>query len=245
VFNDSCPRWPAAPSQFIAQCWLPSHDCPLTGCHSLSLALSVNSKSKSCYDRRSVGQCVLVSSTHLGLKTRFLLLSDSCRFVHVGRPLWREDGSVVYNCCWPSPAQSFSGPSPVGLATILYCLRLETSPPWRARSPYLYPPGTEWPRYTPPRALVLLSVASYDLQGDIRTRLHTGCSHSSQSQSHIATVSQSVSLGVEPHLWLMTRDIYYCLTVTVLLLWGALSDERTDLSIVRVIVFSSKSFVIM
>jgi hypothetical protein len=26
---------------------------------------------------------------------------------------------------------------------------LETSPTWRARSPYLYPPGTGWPRYTP------------------------------------------------------------------------------------------------
>jgi hypothetical protein len=24
------------------------------------------------------------------------------------RFLWREDGSVVYNCCWSSPAQSFS-----------------------------------------------------------------------------------------------------------------------------------------
>jgi hypothetical protein len=35
------------------------------------------------------------------------------------------------------------------------------------------------------------------------------------------TVSQSVSLGVEPHF-----------TVTVLFLWGALSDERTGLSFV-------------
>jgi hypothetical protein len=35
-------------------------------------------KSKLCYDRRSVGQSVLVSSTHLRSKTRFLLLSDSC-----------------------------------------------------------------------------------------------------------------------------------------------------------------------
>jgi hypothetical protein len=26
---------------------------------------------------------------------------------------------------------------------------LETPPTWRARSPYLYPPGTGWPRYTP------------------------------------------------------------------------------------------------
>jgi hypothetical protein len=30
-------------------------------------------------------------------------------------------------CCWPSSAQSLSGPSPVGVATILYCLRFETS----------------------------------------------------------------------------------------------------------------------
>jgi hypothetical protein len=40
------------------------------------------------------------------------------------------------------------------------------------------------------------------------------------------TVSQSVSLGVEPHI------IYYSLTVTVLFLWDALSDERTGLSFV-------------
>jgi hypothetical protein len=80
-----------------------------------------------CYDRRSVGQSVLEWSTHLGLTTRFLLLPDSCGFVDLGRSLWREDGSVVCNCSWPLPAQSFSGPSPFGLATIFYCLRFETS----------------------------------------------------------------------------------------------------------------------
>jgi hypothetical protein len=62
-----------------------------------------------------------------GAYDHFLLLSDSCGFVDLGRSLWREDGSVVYNCCWPSPAQSFSGPSPVRLATIFHCLRFETS----------------------------------------------------------------------------------------------------------------------
>jgi hypothetical protein len=62
-----------------------------------------------------------------GAYTRFLLLSDSCGFVDVGSSLWREDGSVVYNCCWPSPAQSFSGSSPVGPAITFYCLRFETS----------------------------------------------------------------------------------------------------------------------
>jgi hypothetical protein len=102
-----------------------------------------------CYDRRSVGQSILVSSTHLGLTTRFLLLSDSCGFVDVGRSLWRENGSAVYTCCWSSPAQSFLGPSPAGLVTIFYCLRFETPPAWRVRSPYLYPPRKGWPGYTP------------------------------------------------------------------------------------------------
>jgi hypothetical protein len=102
-----------------------------------------------CYSRRSAGQSLLEWSTHLGLTTRSLLLSDSCGFVALGRPLSREDGSLVYICCWPSPAQSFSGPSPVGLMAIFYCLRFETS----------------------------LFVASYDLQGhsgSIWPRLHTG-----------------------------------------------------------------------
>jgi hypothetical protein len=102
-----------------------------------------------CYDRRSVGQSVLEYSTPLGLTTKSLLLSDTCEFVDLGRPLWREDGSVIYNCYWASPAQSFSGPSPLRLATINFCLSFETS----------------------------LYVASYDSQGHgggIRPRLHTG-----------------------------------------------------------------------
>jgi hypothetical protein len=32
---------------------------------------------------------------------------------------------------------------------IFHCLRFETPPTWRARSPYLYPPGRGWPSYTP------------------------------------------------------------------------------------------------
>jgi hypothetical protein len=67
----------------------------------------------------------------------------------VGCFLWRENGSVVFNCSWPSPAQSFSGPSPLRLVAIFYCLRFETS----------------------------LFVASYDSQGyggGIRPRLHMG-----------------------------------------------------------------------
>jgi hypothetical protein len=39
-----------------------------------------------------------------------------------------------------SPAQSFSGLSPAGFMIIFYCLRFETPPIWRSKSPYLYPP---------------------------------------------------------------------------------------------------------
>jgi hypothetical protein len=52
-------------------------------------------------------------------------------------PLSRQDGSVVYNFCWASPAQSFSGPSPAGLMTTFYCLRLETPITW-SKSKLLY-----------------------------------------------------------------------------------------------------------
>jgi hypothetical protein len=75
--------------------------------------------------------------------------SDSYVLDSEGRPLWREDGSIFCMCRWPLPAQSFSGLSPLGLATVFYCLRFETS----------------------------LFVASYDSQGHgggIRPRLHTG-----------------------------------------------------------------------
>jgi hypothetical protein len=41
---------------------------------------------------------------HLGLITRYLLLFDSYGLVFVGRPLWREVGSVFCICCWSSPA---------------------------------------------------------------------------------------------------------------------------------------------
>jgi hypothetical protein len=43
-----------------------------------------------------------------------------------GAPSLTEDGSVAYNCCWASPEQLFSGPSPAGLMTVRYRLKFET-----------------------------------------------------------------------------------------------------------------------
>jgi hypothetical protein len=70
---------------------------------------------------------VKVTLRLMGLMTRYLLLIDSYSLDFVGRPLSREDGSVFCICCWSLPAQSFSGPSPLGSVTIFYCLKFETS----------------------------------------------------------------------------------------------------------------------
>jgi hypothetical protein len=46
---------------------------------------------------------VLVPGTHLGPTTTFVLLSDSCRFVDVGRPLWwGEESSLQMQLCLAS-----------------------------------------------------------------------------------------------------------------------------------------------
>jgi hypothetical protein len=88
----------------------------------------ISEKSKSHCDWRSVNQSLTTSvEPHLWLMTRYLLLFNSYGLVFVGRPLWREDESVFCLCCWPLPALSFSGPNPLGLANIFYCLRFETS----------------------------------------------------------------------------------------------------------------------
>jgi hypothetical protein len=78
----------------------------------------------------------------------FVTVTHSCGFVDVGCFLWREDGCVFY-CCWSSPAQSFSSPSPAGVMTIFYSFRFDSTQAWRARSPSLYLLGAGWQSYAP------------------------------------------------------------------------------------------------
>jgi hypothetical protein len=105
----------------------------------------MNLKLKLSCDRRSVGQSVLVS----GSRPYFCFLCDNCGFLDVGRPLRREDVSVIYsyNCFWALPEQSLSGPIPQN-SLPYFTVSCETPPTWRSSSPYLYSPGTWWPSYT-------------------------------------------------------------------------------------------------
>jgi hypothetical protein len=84
-------------------------------------------RSKLSYDRRSVGQSVLVSDHHLAHEiicfplSRKLSSEVSC-FSRVWHPLWRGDESVIYSCkCyWALSTLSLSGPSAAYLETISY-----------------------------------------------------------------------------------------------------------------------------
>jgi hypothetical protein len=137
-------------------------------------------------------------------KPRFLFLSDGCGFVDVACPLWRQDGCVVYNCCWASLAQSFSDPSPAGLMTIFYCLRFETPPNWRTRSPYSYSLGTGWPSYTfrhrvpfsspptPRTAVEVFEPASTQANRSLKVKVRV------RVTLRLAVYRQSVRLGVKP-----------------------------------------------
>jgi hypothetical protein len=138
------------------------------------------SKFKLIYDRRSAGQSVLMSGTHLGPTTNFSFslkfFLDSCGVVIFLAPSLtrRRVCNLLYNSFWALPEQSLLGRSPQN-SRPYFTVSSETPSTWRARSPYLYPPGTGWPRY--PRALGSHFVASYDSQGSgggILTRLHTG-----------------------------------------------------------------------
>jgi hypothetical protein len=102
------------------------------------------------YNRRSVGQSILVSGSHLESVTRFLFLSDYCRFLDVGAPSMTR--GWVYNLLVQlllglTSAITLGSKSRRTHNHILFSF--ETPPNCRARSMYLYPPGTEWPSYNP------------------------------------------------------------------------------------------------
>jgi hypothetical protein len=79
--RSSCPRWLAIPSQ-------------------------PKSKSKSNMLRLTFSRQVHLGVKHQSGAQDQIYITVSCEFVEMWRSLWREDGSVVCNCCWPSPTHS-------------------------------------------------------------------------------------------------------------------------------------------
>jgi hypothetical protein len=103
------------------------------------------------YDRLSVSQTVLVVGLPSGAHDQiFVFCLTIAVFFYVRHLLWREDGPVIYCTIASGPCQSSHSWVQVPQNSRPYfTVSFETPPTWRARSPYLYPPGTGWPRYTP------------------------------------------------------------------------------------------------
>jgi hypothetical protein len=155
----------------------------------------------------------------------------------VGHPAWREDGYVIYlyNCLWALPEQSLSGRSPAELTIIFYCL-IWDSPNLEGQVPVFISPRNRVVQLYPCE-LGSVCVVSYDSQGygrGILTCLHTGLILDvKKSKSWYSWRSVSQYVVVSSSLWDLWPDIILCLKVAVLSLLGALSDERSGLSIHR------------
>jgi hypothetical protein len=69
---------------------------------------------------------------------------------------------------------------------------------------------------------------------------HKSLTASNESESYITTDGQSASLSLnKAPIWGLRPDYYYYQTIAGLLMWGALSDERTGLSFTTALVDAS------
>jgi hypothetical protein len=114
---------------------------PFSAGHCLTSELNPESESQLLYDWRITANQFVLATSHLRLKPSNFFQLNTCGYSPYATSSL-TGGWIYHNCFWASPAQSFSGPSPVELMTIFYCLRFKTPPTRRARSPYLYSPGT-------------------------------------------------------------------------------------------------------
>jgi hypothetical protein len=74
-----------------------------------------------------------------------------------------------------------------------YCLKFETPPTWRERSPYLYPAGTGWPSYTPRNWVPLSSPLT--------------------TRRAAVEVFEPASAAVDSDYWNVVSHIYVCLFI--------------------------------
>jgi hypothetical protein len=87
------------------------------------------------------------------------------------------------------------------------------------------------------QAIITFSRLTHQLLNCLEQRLRDESSNPpaydswTESESYITTDGQSTSLSWnKAPIWGLWPDFYYCQTVASLLIWGALSDERTGVS---------------
>jgi hypothetical protein len=108
--------------------------------------------------------------------------------------------------------------------TIFYCLRFETPLTWRARSPYLYPPRTGWPGYTPRHWVRFSSLTTTRKAAvEVSSSLHTvGGGEATVSQSELLytwrfTANQFIL--APSSLRFTTRIFFFARRVRIIRVW--------------------------
>jgi hypothetical protein len=122
-------------------------------------------------------------------------------FWYGGCPLWREDGSVIYNFCWNSPAQLISARSPAGLITILYSLKFGDYPKLKVQVMYLYLPRTGRPTCVPRHWAMLLQLTLCMTQQRIPLLLRGYLLWRSIDQFPVETCLQNQCLATDASSW--------------------------------------------
>jgi hypothetical protein len=103
----------------------------------------------------------LGDNSHKTHDHNFYFLTEHLRLYSLRNILSDERTGLSFTiAAGPRQRSSFSGPSPAGLMAIVYCLRFETLPTWRARSQYLYLPGNGGPVIPPGIELNQLGVST-------------------------------------------------------------------------------------
>jgi hypothetical protein len=92
-------------------------------CQTVAGLLIPELESELLYNWRFTAYQFVLEPSPLRLTAKIYFLNWAPAFiVLMQHPVSREDGSVLYNWCWSSPAHSFSRPSPARLETLFYCL---------------------------------------------------------------------------------------------------------------------------
>jgi hypothetical protein len=113
----------------------------------------LRAKSELFYDRRSIGQSVLVSGHHLGPATNFSFTFMEIIFkqlggCYYGAPSLTRGWNCNLQLLLGLASAIFFGTESAGFMTKFYS-QFWDIPTWRARFLCLFPPGTGWPSYTP------------------------------------------------------------------------------------------------
>jgi hypothetical protein len=154
-------------------------------------------KLKLNYDWQSVGQYILVSGTHLGQVTNFFFLLEI--FFRQLRVCYFVASSLMRGrVCNLLLLLFLASTVPRNSRPYFIVPILETPPTWRARSPYLHPPGTGWPRYTPGHYWVPFPspLTTSRATVEVLSHIHTGYWSLSKWKSKLYYDQQSVSQSV-------------------------------------------------